>query len=58
MSLLISFICHVWWPLPRSVPFLSTIDVQAATLVRQYAQPLSEAAMNRFATSRFFASLS
>ena len=56
ISLLISFVCHVWCPLPRSVPFFSTIAVQAVTLSRQNAHPLREAAMNRVAMSRFFAS--
>ena len=58
ISLLISFICQVWWPRPSSVPFLSTMSTQAFWLSRQKAHPLNDAARNRFAMSWFFASLS
>src|ERR687888_630609 len=30
MSALISFICHVWWPLPSSETFLRTMLTQSA----------------------------
>src|SRR4051812_47806269 len=44
MSALISFICQVWWPLPRVEPFFSTSSTHDDALSRQYAQPFSEAA--------------
>ena len=58
MSLLISFICHVWCPRPSVVPALSTMLTHSVWWSRQYAQPLNDAARNRFAMSWFFASFS
>src|SRR5437868_5990266 len=57
MSALISFICHVWWPLPSVGPFCRTMLTQSPEWSRQYAQPMSDAATKRFATSTCFGSL-